>query len=175
MRAYFSNSINSGLSLISGYGSFAIKPIMRGEVIIDFSSAPQIIISKAEADKKYSTGFDHMLQIGKDSFLVTVNNDNEKRFGHVNHSCDPNCGIKNKMQFVAMRDIPVGEEITFDYAMSESTDYSFVCSCQSPKCRGLVTGNDWKNKFLQKKYDGFFSQYIYDKIDEQKVLSPLSL
>ena len=39
----------------------------------------------------------------------------------VNHSCDPNCGIKvnetGAHDFVARKDIEVGEEITFDYAM----------------------------------------------------------
>jgi len=37
----------------------------------------------------------------------------------VNHSCDPNCGLVGAVLVVAMRDIEPGEEITFDYAMSD--------------------------------------------------------
>lgn len=173
MKAYFSNKIESRDSLISGKGSFTIKPISKGEVIIDFSSAPQNIISKSEADKLYDSDFDYMIQIDEDSFFVTVNDKSEEYLGWVNHSCSPNCGINGKMKFVAMKDIFVGEEITFDYAMSESSDYSFVCKCLSSKCRKKVTGNDWKIPSLQKKYEGFFSDYLKEKI--KMLLSPLSL
>jgi hypothetical protein len=64
----------------------------------------------------------------------------------VNHSCDPNCGLRTNssggFDVVAMRDIEPGEEITIDYAM---TRYSLVefpsdCRCETACCRGLITG-----------------------------------
>jgi hypothetical protein len=37
--------------------------------------------------------------------------------------------------------------------------------CGSPNCRGLITEEDWKIPELQKKYDGYFSWYLQEKID----------
>jgi hypothetical protein len=66
---------------------------------------------------------------------------------------------------VALEDIQIGEEISYDYAMSDSDAYDeFVCECKSSNCRKLVTGKDWTKPNLQKKYDGFFSSYLQQKI-----------
>jgi len=35
----------------------------------------------------------------------------------INHSCEPNAGIKGQIFLMAMKDIPENEEVTFDYAM----------------------------------------------------------
>jgi len=74
--------------------------------------------------------------------------------------------IKDKLKIVARKDIDVGEEITIDYAMMESSDYSFKCNCGFLKCRGVVTGNDWKIPELQNRYSGYFSGYLQEKIDK---------
>jgi hypothetical protein len=86
-----------------------------------------------------------------------------------NHSCEPNSGFKGQIFLVAMRDIKKNEEITFDYAMvvSESVGSDFVfemeCKCGCSNCRKKITVNDWKDPDIQKKYNGFFSQYLQDK------------
>ena len=86
----------------------------------------------------------------------------------VNHSCDPNCGLVGAVLVVAMRDIEPGEEITFDYAMCDSTDYDeFDCSCDTQHCRKHVTGSDWKRPDLQHRYAGWFSSYLARKIAAQ--------
>jgi len=33
-----------------------------------------------------------------------------------------------------------------------------------PDCRGKVTFNDWKIPEIQKRYDGYFSWYLQEKI-----------
>lgn len=87
-----------------------------------------------------------------------------------NHSCDPNSGIKGQIFLVAMRDIEPGEEVTFDYAMvvSESVGSEVVfemdCNCGSRHCRGKVTEQDWKLPELRRRYNGYFSQYLQEKI-----------
>jgi hypothetical protein len=64
-----------------------------------------------------------------------------------------------------MRDIEVGEELTFDYAMTDASDYDeFTCLCGVPMCRGIVTGADWRDPVLQAKYHGYFSQYLMQRI-----------
>ena len=74
----------------------------------------------------------------------------------VNHSCEPNCGIIGScLLVVTMRDVAAGEELCFDYTMTDTNDYDeFVCSCGTPSCRGLITGGDWKLPELQERYAG---------------------
>jgi uncharacterized protein len=46
---------------------------------------------------------------------------------YANHSCNPNCGIKDLFKIVSMRPILKGEEITWDYEMSEDSDWRMNC------------------------------------------------
>ena len=66
---------------------------------------------------------------------------------------------------VAMRDIVPGEELSFDYAMCDASDYDeFRCLCGESTCRGIVTGSDWRDPVLQAKYAGWFSPYLARRI-----------
>jgi hypothetical protein len=79
--------------------------------------------------------------------------------------------MRNATQIVTMRDVLEGEELTYDYAMSDTADYDeFRCGCGTESCRGQVTGNDWKLPDIQVRYQGYFSPYIARKIvaDKQK-------
>jgi hypothetical protein len=84
-----------------------------------------------------------------------------------NHSCSPNAGVQGHLLMVAMRDIRPKEEITYDYAMTDDDiDYNFKCNCGSKQCRNYITSSDWKIPSLQRRYKGYFSWFIQDKIDK---------
>ena len=83
----------------------------------------------------------------------------------------PNLGFTSKRTLVAIKDIESGDELTFDYAMCTSDAYYLICECGSKNCRKVVTGNDWQNKKLQKKYKEYLSPYIQEKI--KKLTPPL--
>ncbi len=83
---------------------------------------------------------------------------------HLNHSCEPNSGLQGPIVFIAMRDIATGEELTFDYAMTDDEPYEMECCCGSKNCRGTITGFDWRKPELQRKYDGYFSWFIQRRI-----------
>ncbi len=91
-----------------------------------------------------------------------------------NHSCDPNAGFRGQIFLVAMRLIPAGEEVTFDYAMvvsqSVGSDVVFEmdCQCGASLCRRVITEHDWKRADLRERYRGFFSQYLEDKIQSER-------
>ncbi len=62
-----------------------------------------------------------------------------------NHSCAPNTDVQSKWDaeagvprawWVALRDIAVGEEITYDYAFV--ADAAEICACGAATCRGLI-------------------------------------
>ena len=79
----------------------------------------------------------------------------------INHSCEPNCGMAGTSSVQALSDIEIGEELTFDYSMSDSSQYDeFKCACDKDKCREKITGLDWQKKDLQIKYTNYFSAYI---------------
>lgn len=63
--------------------------------------------------------------------------------------CDANAVAFGTL-YVALRDIAAGEEITRDYATTE-THFNRVaqCGCGSASCRGTVTRSDWKLPELQ--------------------------
>jgi hypothetical protein len=88
---------------------------------------------------------------------------------YVNHSCNPNAGLSGQIGLVAMRDIKIGEEVCFDYAMSDTMPYDeFNCGCGSKNCRRTVGGNDWQKPVLQKRYAGYFAPHVQRKIDAQR-------
>jgi hypothetical protein len=69
-----------------------------------------------------------------------------------------------------MRDIKKGEEIYYDYALTENhPDFSFPkCLCGKANCRGKISGNDWKIPELQAKFDGHFLPHVQKMVDEDK-------
>lgn len=60
----------------------------------------------------------------------------------VNHSCEPNVLVdRERMVFVARRDIEAGEELTFDYCTTEDDLAApFPCRCGAPTCYGVIRG-----------------------------------
>jgi uncharacterized protein len=98
---------------------------------------------------------------GNDSHATQVGPTQWARHGglgpKVNHSCDPNCGVRlndgQAFDFVARQPIGAGQEVTFDYAMRNFTIDHFpgACLCGAARCRGSVTG--WKDLPAGRKAD----------------------
>ena len=142
-----------------GHGVFAVEPIRANEAIVAFGGYS---VTRATLDSMPELRRQHSMQIDDDLFLASPGGEPGDM---VNHSCQPNCGIRGSIVVVAMRDIEPGEELTFDYAMSDSQDYDeFICACGAPECRGIVTGSDWLRPELQQRYRGYFSSYLERRI-----------
>ncbi len=148
-----------------GFGSFAREEIYAGELLTMWGGQ----ILPEEAFMKLS---DHMrsisIQVEDGLFLVPIDPEEADYF---NHSCNPNAGLQGSNSLIATRDIMPGEEICFDYAMSDSVPYDeFTCGCGAYNCRGTVTGNDWQIAELWDQYRGYFSPYLQRKIDSLQLL-----
>ena len=149
-----------------GDGVFSKKIIKKDSLLAIFGGRIISLNEESKLPKKYK---DTGIQIYDN--LVISSYDNKEPADNFNHSCDPNAGIRGQIFLVAMRDIKRGEHITFDYAMCQFYSkkyapyyYRLKCLCGSPNCRGYITANDWKNKDLQKKYNGYFQYYLNEKI-----------
>ncbi len=139
-----------------GSGSFVVSKISKGEIVASFGGN---VIDQSELAKYSADRVSRSLQLNKDSYLLS--GDTPEDGDMINHSCEPNCGITGTSSVLALRDIEIGEELTFDYAMSDSSEYDeFSCACGKENCRAKITGMDWQNKDLQTKYQNYFSSYI---------------
>jgi hypothetical protein len=140
--------------------SFALKPIGTGETVAGFggsciAGAGLIALSAEQQGRS--------IQIDEDLYMV--GSAFAESADMVNHSCSPNCGIVAGVLVVAMRDIAVGEELVYDYAMTDGgLDDEFECACGAPNCRGKITGSDWMLPELQLAYRGHFSPYLAKRI-----------
>ena len=165
---YNSPKVEVKRSQISEKGVFAIDKIKKDELIFDFLGSKGRVYTVEERRNMPEEWYDYDIQIDNDHFFGATDFSELEDSDFINHSCSPNAGIKGSLQIVAMRDIEPGEEITFDYAMAQSVDFELPCNCGSSNCRKLLTKNDWKIKELQKRYNGYFSSYLQDKIDAAK-------
>lgn len=61
---------------------------------------------------------------------------------YVNHSCSPSAFFDTtSMQFVALKDIEEGEELTFFYPSTEwEMAHAFLCHCQNSNCLHTIQG-----------------------------------
>ena len=164
-------------SSIQGKGLYALKQIKEGEVIVIQSG--QVIEDFKMDYPQFAVVSEIAFQIEKGFHICPAQIDGKFISDGVfamNHSCDPNCGVQGQITFVALRVIDEGEEITFDYAMTDAnyedmqcTPISpMTCACGANICRKIITGDDWKITDLQKKYQGYFSDYIQLMIDSRR-------
>jgi hypothetical protein len=143
-----------------GLGIFTTAPIAAGTTVCGFGG---MMVERAEFDALDDDLRTHSLQVDEHLYLVSL--PPYAPADHINHSCEPNCGLVGTSLVVTMRDVDAGEELCFDYAMSDTNDYDeFVCACDAPSCRRLVTGGDWRLAELQDRYRGYFSAYIERRI-----------
>lgn len=119
-----------------GRAVFAQEAVRAGEVIAAFVG--QVHRAKKISDLPNDPPDelrDHCIQVSAETYLHGKSGLAEL----INHSCDPNCGIQGKSMIVARRDIAAGEQLTWDYAMTEDSDWSFPgCLCGSAQCRGTI-------------------------------------
>ncbi|MBI3541780.1 MAG: SET domain-containing protein-lysine N-methyltransferase [Deltaproteobacteria bacterium] len=145
-----------------GVGTFAVAPISRGEVLLVTGGR---IVTREEAAR--SAHPLHPFQVEGDLHLAPTS-EHDGIFA-VNHSCEPNAGLRGQLTLVALRPIAPGEEICFDYAMTDSDvdgreTYRMRCLCGEKSCRGEITDLDWRRPDLREKYRGFFSSYLAARI-----------
>lgn len=153
-------------SPIHGRGLFAVEPIARDEIVVIKGG----YVLDADALRGVSAELGPAeIQIA-DGFFIGPRRGDERDGGMIfsNHSCEPNIGVAGQIVFVALRDIAAGEELTHDWATTDDDTYELECRCGVPSCRKVLTGQDWRNSELQKKYGEHMSWYLRRKIEESK-------
>jgi SET domain-containing protein len=155
-------------SPIEGSGLFAREAIAEGTVVVRLggrlvtSVALAELIDAADADPR--APYVDTITVEEDAHLVLPPG-TAAHFG--NHSCDPNLWHVGPYELAARRPILAGEELTLDYATSSGADgFTLDCRCGSHRCRGQVTGDDWRRTDLQRRYRGHWTPALQQRIDD---------
>lgn len=145
-----------------GMGVFAREGLAAGELLAVWGGA---VVDEAQLLALDGRIARHSLQVDDGFYLRPHGRPDPADF--VNHSCAPNAGMRGTLSVVAMRPIAPGEEVCFDYAMSDTgaAPGPFTCLCGAASCRGLVTPDDWRLPELQARYAGFFAPHVQRHID----------
>ncbi len=124
--------IFSSKSSIDKSGIFAGENFKKGEFVVKLTGKYIKWKYNEKTDRQKCANW---FGIKKDHWI-----DPDFPLSQINHSCDPNIGIKGRIMFYALRDIGKGEELTFDYSTAEEeSDWQMKCKCKSKKCRKFVT------------------------------------
>jgi len=149
-----SRKIATRKSAIHGNGVFAVKPLKKGERLIEYKGK---LRTHAQADRGATGGAD-----SGHTFLFTLNDKYVLDGNHggnaarwMNHSCDPNCEAvleeyegrdrrKDRIFIEAIRDIEPGEELAYNYGITLEERHTprlkkiWACRCGSPRCTGTL-------------------------------------
>ena len=162
MSSWFNPKTEKRTSQLHGRGLFAREPISAGEIV---AVKGGIIIDAAAFALVRDAVSPAEIQIEDDLYIAPRSaEDVEANLLCLNHSCQPNVGVRGQITFVTMWNIPAGTELTIDYAMIDGNPAErMTCSCGAPECRKIITGNDWCLRELQRRYAGYFSRYLQER------------
>ncbi|MDB5264592.1 MAG: nuclear protein [Parcubacteria group bacterium] len=140
-------------SKIDGQGVTAGEDIKKGETIQHIKGEAKFL---AITSKEESLSYPNWIGIGKNKW-IDPNAPNQ----YLNHSCNPNSGIKGTVTMVALKDIREGEEITVDYSIIEGDDlWEMPCSCGEANCRKVIRSIRYIPNEQFKKYLPYVPTYF---------------
>jgi SET domain-containing protein len=148
-------------SPINGLGMFAKSPITSGETVVVWGGT---FVETEEAERARAQG-KIVMQLDDDVYSIEEPGEDSTYF--MNHLCDPNVWMDDRVTLVSRRAIATDEELTVDYSLFEANQDGFMgwqCVCGSPQCRKRITGQDWRLLELQARYAGHFLPLIAKRI-----------
>jgi len=132
---------------VHGKGVFAVAPLARGDVVIEYKGE---VISWPEALRRHP----HDPEDPNHTFYFHVDEKHviDAKFGGnsarwINHACQPNCEadeVGGRIFIKALRAIKPGEELFYDYGLvlderqTAKVKKQFECRCGTPRCRGTM-------------------------------------
>jgi len=133
----------------------ATSDIAKGEVIAEFIGREYMAEKATDLEKDIA---DHAIQFEENKWR-----DSDGIARLINHSCEPNCGIKGLFTLVAMRDVKKDEELLWDYDMTEDSDWRMGCLCLTPSCRKVIGAFGLLPQEVRERYKGYISDWLVKK------------
>jgi hypothetical protein len=150
MRSSVNQRLTFGKSAIHGWGVFTKQAHLANDMVIEYAGE---VVRPVIADIRERRCYDSLVGAGTYMFRIdderVIDATHTGSIGHlINHSCEPNCFSRvvtasgeDRIIIFAKRDIPPGEELTYDYRFM-SKDEQLTCYCGCSGCRGSVNVND---------------------------------
>ena len=142
-----SRRIQTRRSGVHGKGVFAVQDLAEGETLIEYVGE---VINWAEAQARHphdpsdpNHTFYFSLEDG--NVIDALHGGNSSRW--INHSCNGNCEadeVAGRVFIKALRNIPAGEELNYDYGLIIDERYTpklkaeYPCWCGARQCRGTL-------------------------------------
>lgn len=148
----FKNKVCVKMTTDKGAGVFAKENIKKGEIILRRVGRIMQVENISKTPKYIQS---HWFPISKDKYLMS-----DPPAKYLNHSCDPNAGIINDKDLVAMKDIKSGEEIAYDYAMVGVDSWTMECHCGAKNCRKIIGRYEQLDPKTKKKYEKYVPDWV---------------
>lgn len=113
----------------AGLGLYTTRPYKKGERVIEYFGR---LITKEE---EYKSRSKYLFEVHSRKTIDGTQRDNFARY--INHSHAPNCEprIERGRVFIyAKRNIPVGDELTYDYGEEYVNEHIKPYGCRCAKC-----------------------------------------
>ena len=146
--------IKLSFSRLHGIGVHAVRSIKKGTVL----GSREVAYIKGSFCRYYTwkeyKNFDASVKKmvieycagSQRGFWAPVDFDYLPATWYMNHCCQGNVGFDGNGEFVALKNIKRGGELSYDYGLVETNPkFRLNCVCGSASCRKTITGNDWKN------------------------------
>ncbi len=149
-----------------GKGLFAARDMNKGEKILEFKGSVVNGYEAVDLDlEKYGKLYGNALQIEEDSYIYL-----EEPGRIINHSCNPNAGIRNNTELISIKKINKNEEIRYDYSCAmDEDDWTMNCSCYEKNCRDIIKDFKFLPEETKKKY---FMLNIVQSFIAEKYIKP---
>ncbi|MHB1200166.1 MAG: SET domain-containing protein [Polaromonas sp.] len=144
---------------VHGKGVYALQDLAEGETLIEYVGE---VINWKEALRRHphdpgDPNHTFYFHIDEKHVIDAKQGGNSSRW--INHSCKPNCeaGEDGGRVFIkALRNIPAGEELFYDYGLIIDARYTkkllaeYPCWCGAKSCRGTLLAPKDKDKDQKK-------------------------
>jgi SET domain-containing protein len=122
-------------SSIHAAGCYTTTPIRKGTRVVEYTGRR---ISKELADARYEhSPITYLFGLGDGTMVI----DGHGMAMFINHSCNANCEtseVRGRVWITAIKNIPAGAEITYDYCLYDGGEDEAICNCGVKKCRGSM-------------------------------------
>mmetsp|Transcript_25119 Transcript_25119/g.32628 ORF Transcript_25119/g.32628 Transcript_25119/m.32628 type:complete len:196 (-) Transcript_25119:119-706(-) len=161
-----------------GKGIVAVEKILPGERVWWWDKDEEPIYTYTKSELINAEGdmgiklrmYSYMIE--KDVFASISKDPSEHMCDsyYFNHSCNPSCWFEEGGNIlVTIGEVCPGQELAYDYATTESSQSihaGMTCNCQSPECRGVLSGKEYLNKNFWNKYDDHMAEYLQRMVNE---------
>lgn len=159
-----SNNLEIKNSNTHGKGVFSKKNFKRGDLVFILKGK---VVNWSVTNQKESLYGPNWIGLTKHKWL-----DVSSPGVYLNHSCNPNCGIKGRVKIVALKDVKAGEELTIDYSITEMDRLWYMnCNCREKSCRKKIMSIQFLPKKIYNKYHPYTPTYfskVYERSNKSR-------